>query len=211
MREFGLWLGSEDSLHPIIKAGLTHIHLVAIHPFWDGNGRTARGLTTLMLQRGGYGFKQLLALENGFANIRDQYFTAVERALGATFEREYDASTWLEFFTSCLLAEALRLTGELTDWHRMMEEWHEKADALGLNFRQVDGLAYAIQMNRITRGDYMEITNASPATASRDLAELVNWGILAAEGRTRSRVYVLQHPSDAKQRSDGGSQQPPAI
>ena len=64
MRSFALWLRSEDEeIHPVIKAGLAHIHLIAIHPFWDGNGRTARGLATLLLQRSPFRFRKLLSLE----------------------------------------------------------------------------------------------------------------------------------------------------
>ena len=64
MRSFALWLrNDQDDLHPVIKAGLAHLHLVAIHPFWDGNGRTARGLQTLLLQRSSFGFRKLLSLQ----------------------------------------------------------------------------------------------------------------------------------------------------
>ena len=212
MRAFALWLREEKgTLHPVLKAGIAHIHLVAIHPFWDGNGRTARGLATLVLQRSGFGFKKLLSLESGFASIRDKYFTAIERTLGPAFARDYDTTLWLEFFANCLMAEAMRLTGALTDWHRMMEDFSKEVDSLGLNFRQTDALVYAIHTGQITRGDYIEITNASPVTASRDLAELAQYGLLRAEGKTRNRVYVYeprwQDKSGDQQVEKGGRQQ----
>ena len=65
MRSFALWLREDDGLHPVLKAGIAHLHLVAIHPFWDGNGRTARGLETLMLQRSPFGFRKLISIETG--------------------------------------------------------------------------------------------------------------------------------------------------
>ena len=194
MRAFSMWLRDETAINPVLKAGIAHIHLVAIHPFWDGNGRTARGLTTLVLQRKGVGFNKLLSLESGFASIRDHYFTAIERTLGSQLASGYDATPWLEFFADCLLAEAKRLTGTLTDWHRMMEEFAKENENLGLNFRQTEALAYAIHTGLITRGDYMEITSSSPVTASRDLADLVQMGLLTAEGRTRNRVYRFEAP-----------------
>ena len=201
MRSFALWLREDETLEPVLKAGIAHLHLVAIHPFWDGNGRTARGISTLILQRSGFGFKGLLSLEAVFAGIRDDYFTAIERTLGSTFTPEYDSTTWLEFFAKSVLADALRLTATLTDWHRMMEPFYANADAMGLNFRQVDALAYAMQTGRITRGDYIEITNASPVTASRDLAELANRGLLRAEGRTRSRIYIWEPPEPSPEKA----------
>ena len=49
MRALGLWLREPDeAISPVIRAGLAHLYFVAIHPFWDGNGRTAHGLTTLV-------------------------------------------------------------------------------------------------------------------------------------------------------------------
>jgi Fic family protein len=131
-------------------------------------------------------------LEAVLSRKRDDYFTAIERSLGDIFAPDYDCTAWLEFFVSTMLADTMRLTGTLTDWHRMMEPFYASAEAIGLNFRQVDGLAYATQTGRISRGDYMEITHASPVTASRDLAELVKKGLLKAEGKTRNRIYIYE-------------------
>lgn len=190
MRSFALWLrDDEDDVHPVFKAAIAHIHLVAIHPFWDGNGRTARGLSTLMLQRSSFGFKKLLSLENYLSNGRDSYFTAIERALGTRFTAGYDATSWLEFFTLSLNIEAQFLEDRMTDWHRMMQDLHAQAATVGLLERQVDGHMFALQTGQITRSDYIEITGVSPVTASRDLAELVRVGALIPEGKTRTRVY----------------------
>ena len=56
MRSFALCLRKDSDMPPVLKAGIAHVHLVAVHPFWDGNGRTARGLATLLLQRSPFGF-----------------------------------------------------------------------------------------------------------------------------------------------------------
>lgn len=189
MRSFALWLREEEEIHPVIKAGIAHIHLVAIHPFWDGNGRTARGLATLVLQRSPFGFRKLLSLEQHLFEIRDDYFTAIERTLGTRFSLEYDATPWLEFSVSALKVHVDWLVTNLTDWHRAMQEVHAEGSAMGLLQRQVDGWALALQTGQITRSDYLEITGVSPVTASRDLATLVAAGMLIPEGKTRSRIY----------------------
>jgi Fic family protein len=54
MTEFDHWLQAESALHPIRRAAEAHLRLVAIHPFIDGNGRTARLLMNLLLMRAGY-------------------------------------------------------------------------------------------------------------------------------------------------------------
>jgi Fic family protein len=191
MRAFAAWLQQEsDEVHPIAKAGIAHIHLVAIHPFWDGNGRTARALATLILQRSRFNFKKLLSLEKFFSLGKDRYFSAIEGTLGARFSQGHDSTPWLSFFCNSLMAHSIELTQQLTDWHRRMNEIYQGLEKLEINHRQVDGLAYAVRTGRITRADYMEITDTSPVTASRDLARLVGEGFLQPVGKTRGRVYL---------------------
>ena len=189
MRSFALWLREEEDIHPVIKAGIAHIHFLAIHPFWDGNGRTARALTTLILQRSMYGFRKLISLESQLFSVRDAYFTAIERALGARLTPGYASTSWLEFFTQALNVEAEKLVGELVELNRVMDEVAKIFTDQDWMPRHADGFAFAFQAGQITRSDYMEITGVSQATASRDLSELVGAGILVAEGKTRTRLY----------------------
>ena len=190
MRSFALWLRDDnDETHPILRAGLSHIHLVAIHPFWDGNGRVARALSTLLLQRSPFGFKRLLSLESYLFEIRDDYIDAIERTLGTTFEADYDATPWLDFFTFALKVHVDWLVAHLTDWHRMMQDLHHDGAELGLLPRLVDGHMFAHRTGQMTRGDYMQVTGVSGATASRDLGKLVALGFLTAEGNSRARIY----------------------
>ena len=189
MRAFALWSRSADDIHPVVKAGLAHIHLIAIHPFWDGNGRTARGLSTLMLQRSEFGFRNLLSMERSMFDFREDYFVAIERTLGIRFSDRYDATPWLEFFALVIRLEADALRAVLTEWHRWMEEGHEFMEAAGVPARLADGVAFAKQIGSITRRDYIDITGVSAITASRDLAKLVEIRMLIPEGKTRNRVY----------------------
>ena len=195
MRSFSLWLRQDDSdLHPVLKAGLAHIHLVAIHPFWDGNGRTARGLSTLVLQRSKWGFRKLLSSEASLFTIQGEYFRAIERTLGRGFSRDYDATLWLEFFTGALKNDADSLVQVLSEWHRLAGELHEQLEQDGVSARQADAIFFTSFTGQITRSDYVEIARVSPATASRDLDHLLKIGYLIAEGKTRNRVYRLVRP-----------------
>lgn len=103
----------------------------------------------------------------------------------------------------------MRLAGELTKWHQWLEEPYKQFEQLGVNHRQIEALAYAARLGKITRAEYIEITKAAPVTASRDLAHLVDLGVLRAQGRTRGRVYILEPPGTSdKTRSTQGAQQP---
>ena len=190
MRSFALWLRREDDgLHPVIKSGLAHLHLLALHPFWDGNGRTSRGLETLLLQRSSFGFRKLLSIEAALLRLKDEYFSAINRSLGAKFDDGYEATPWLEFSTSTLVVCSNTLVEQTTAWHGKMRELYSYGPEAGLSPRQTDGLMYANQTGQITRGGYMEVTGVSMATASRDLADMAAKGLLSIEGRTRDRVY----------------------
>ncbi|MBE9593761.1 MAG: Fic family protein, partial [Proteobacteria bacterium] len=62
MRELVEWLNTPIAVSPIIIAGTAQFQFVHIHPFVDGNGRTARLLCTLLLYKNGYDFKRLFSL-----------------------------------------------------------------------------------------------------------------------------------------------------
>jgi Fic family protein len=203
MKDFVVWLNAHDEIDAVIKAALAHLQFVAIHPFWDGNGRTARALATLILQRSSrHSFRKLLSLEQSFAQTRDEYFTAIERSLGSAYRSDYDAMPFLEFFATALTAHSILLTQRLTEWHRSMEHVQAAFSAVDINHRQAEALAYATKASRLTRSDYLEITRTSPVTASRDLADLVAKGWLKPEGRTRGRVYrMVQRQESTGQRA----------
>ena len=80
-------------IHPAIVAGITHHRLVWIHPFVDGNGRTARMFTTLILYQRKYDFKYLFNLSEYYNKDRDRYYEALRTA-----DRAEDYTEWLEYF-----------------------------------------------------------------------------------------------------------------
>ena len=203
MRAFGLWLREdEQDIHPLVRAGLAHIHFVAVHPFWDGNGRTARALSTLVMQRSDFHFRNLLSLEVTFASNKDGYIQAIRETLGIAFSTIYDATPWLEFFVQGIEVASELLEKELTDWHRTMEDLHHRLEGVGLKDRQVDALAFVARTGRVTRRDYMAVANVRPLTASRDLADLVNRGLLLPKGRTRDRTYEPAAPEAEQDAAD---------
>lgn len=200
MRELSVWLSEHTNVNPIVKAGIAHLHLVAVHPFVDGNGRAARLIATLLLQSHGYGFRKLLSLDAHYQGNRDKYIEALNRSLGKKFSNDYDSTAWLEFFVNSVWLEATRLEKKLTDWRMWIEEVHKKFIPLGLNERQVDGLIYAVRAGQITRKDYAEIARVSLLTASRDLANMVGRGILEPRGSGKGRKYI---PSSEGQSAEG--------
>ena len=98
MNELIQWLRSDRKTNPAIKAGITQFQLVHIHPFLDGNGRTARLLSALILHQEGYDFKQMLAISPYYDKDRSAYY----RALQSVREPNMDLTSWIEYFTKGL-------------------------------------------------------------------------------------------------------------
>lgn len=93
---------NESTDHPIIKAAVIHYQLVTIHPFEDGNGRTARILSSYYLSLSGYGFKNVGSLEEYMSYNIDEYYDSIQMNLPVLY---YDgrnnpphSEIWFNYF-----------------------------------------------------------------------------------------------------------------
>ncbi|MCH8199427.1 MAG: Fic family protein [Chloroflexi bacterium] len=210
MREFGLWLRQphEARIAPVI-AGIAHLHFVEIHPFWDGNGRTARALTALILQRYGYGFNGLLSPERQFAWELRRYFEELGEAAGSVYESGRDLTRWLRYFLLMLQAEISSVSHWLVDFRRFMESFHARFRPLELTRRQVNVLAYTYIHGSLQARTYARIFGRSTQTGRRDIGELVKLGALKPVGQARARRYLFD-PSEEFLTAIGGDLPEPA-
>lgn len=96
------WLIKQETMLPSpIVAALAHYQYVTIHPYYDGNGRTARLLATFVLHRGGYDLKGLYALEEYYARNLNAYYDALDRGPSHNYymgRAEADLTPWVEYF-----------------------------------------------------------------------------------------------------------------
>ena len=188
------WLKLSDNLPPPVVAAIAHYQFATIHPYYDGNGRTARLLTTWLLHRGGYDLKGLYSLEEYYATNLSAYYAAI--AVGPSHNyylgrAEADITGWIEYF-----CEGMAIACE--NVLRRMEE----AKALGaedespllrqLSPQQRKALALFEQHEWITARDIRELFGFQPRSASALCQRWVEEGFLEiVDPSKKSRKYRL--------------------
>lgn len=108
------WIGQNDRLPVPVRAGLAHYQFATIHPFYDGNGRTARLLTTLILHLNGYGMKGLCVLDEHYVRDLRAYYAAISVGDSHNYymgRAEADVTAWVTYFVEGM-AEAFEKTRE---------------------------------------------------------------------------------------------------
>jgi len=196
MADLVAWLNSPqaNALMPVLQAGIAHYECVRIHPFVDGNGRTARALATLVLYKRGFDTKRFFALEEYYNVDRPSYYEAL-----ATADQSGDLTEWLEYFVQGIAVEMVRLEQRITALGQIVQQAAGmEVAALGLNTRQIRALELLLREPRLTTALYSQWNRVSRATAQRDLADLVARGLLQQRGVGRGTYYVLPMPDEAQ-------------
>lgn len=192
MRAFGVWLEASATDDPApITAALAHLELVAIHPFNDGNGRTARALSRVILSQQGYAFGGLVSLDAQLDLDRAEYFVAIRGAIGASYDPDYDATPFIEYFLGSIVNSADHVLARIRGIGEVMIAIRGAIAEGALPAPMIDGLAFAWVNRHIRAGDYIRLTGRSAQSTSRDLSRAVDAGWLRATGERRGRYYVL--------------------
>lgn len=179
----------ETPWHPAIAAAWVHVALAAIHPFRDGNGRTARVLSSLAMYRGGFKHPAFTNLEEWWGKFTQRYYAAFE-CLGGAFDRDTDVTPFMRAHlhaqTSQVYALALRQRTEGLLWTALENLLEDH----GLPPRLASALYDSFFGRAVTTGYYRDLIDASPATARNDLQAATAAGLLTAVGQTRGRRYT---------------------
>lgn len=197
MKRFVAWFvqtapGGEKALPALTRAGIAHLYFESIHPFEDGNGRIGRAIAEKALAQS-LGQPTLTALAATILSRRSSYYEALEAA-----NKENEITRWLMWFAGIAI-EAQRRTIALVEF------LIDKTKLLGrlkgqLNERQEKALLRMFREGPegfngdLSAGKYSTITRASPATSTRDLADLVEKAALVREGERHYARYRLSVP-----------------
>lgn len=193
MSRFIHWFNSTNSSGSILgRAAIAHVYFESIHPFEDGNGRIGRVLVEKILSQG-VKRPTLIAVSKVLEKRRKEYYAALERC-----NQTLEVEPWVEFFADAILqaqAESMYLLHFIIEKSKMLTSF-----AGQLNPRQEKVLLrmFAEGVNGFKGGlsaeNYIAITKASRATATRDLIDLVQKGALIKTGELRHTRYWLKLP-----------------
>ena len=192
MRELGARLRTADQRHhAAVAAALAHLELVAIHPFSDGNGRTARALSRMILARHGLAFDGLVSLDAHLDLDRPSYFAAIRAAIGSMYEPGYDASPFVAYFPRSLVTSADHALARIGGLGEVMVGIRRAILTGQLPATMIDGLAFAWVNRHIRARDYVRLTGRDSQATTRDLAAAIAGGWRVATRERRGFYYAL--------------------
>ncbi|HEY6252564.1 MAG TPA: Fic family protein [Candidatus Angelobacter sp.] len=181
--------GNKEALPGLTRAGMAHLYFESIHPFEDGNGRIGRALAEKSLSQS-LGQPALTALAATILVHQKGYYSALEAA-----NRQNEITAWLAWFAGIVIEaqrRTLALVEFLIDKTRLLDRLKGQ-----LNERQEQALLRMLRegpdgfKGGMSAGKYAAIAGASPATATRDLVDLVEKDALVRAGELGHARYHL--------------------
>jgi Fic family protein len=189
MQTFLDWF-ADCNLPPLTKSGLAHLYFVSIHPYEDGNGRIARALCEKTLAQA-LGHPSLIALSHQIEGRRKAYYDQLEVS-----NKSLEITQWLTWFAQIVLdaqAYSIAMITHLIAKTKMMDRLRGQ-----INPRQEKALIRMFDAGPdgfeggLSAKNYMTITDTVPATARRDLGDLVIKTALSRTGERKATRYWLK-------------------
>jgi Fic family protein len=194
MDQFITWFNEvhhpkNKSILPLVKAGITHLYFVCIHPFEDGNGRIARALAEKSIALSA-NQPTLISLSHAIEAHKKKYYTSLEDN-----NTSLEITDWLLYFSETIL-EAQQNTLKRIDFIVEKTKFFDRFSNQ-LNTRQQKVIVRIFEAGHtgfvggLSAEKYTKIAKTSASTATRDLKDLVEKGILIKTGILKSTRYLL--------------------
>lgn len=199
MEAFVAWFNStapksKSPMSALTRAGITHLYFESIHPFEDGNGRIGRALSEKALAQN-LGEPSLIALAYTIERHRKDYYRMLESS-----SHDNEITEWLVHFAKTII-EAQSVTLARVEFSVSKAKFYERFRGQ-INERQEKAIARMYRegidgfKGGLSAENYIAITKASRATATRDLQDLVMKGALKKTGELRHTRYFLLASGD---------------
>lgn len=190
MGELVAWLRRPSRDSPLIRSALIHLNTIAIHPFNDGNGRTARILAAMELILDGVRSPELISIEAYLRRNQREYLEALRTTLGASYDPENHAATyWLDYYTRISLGR-LELRNRIldalpSDLGVLVSALHDSGEPL-----EWAATLLAARVSRMRTTALATLTGRSTPAARAELGRMTRAGWIEARGATRGRWYA---------------------
>ena len=176
---------TNQKINSLILAGIFHKQMVIIHPFMDGNGRTTRLATKMLLAKMGLNTFNLFSFENYYNQNVTKYFQTVgEYGDYNELVSTIDFTSWLEYFTGGLIDELLRV-------QKLLPELGNTPKTK-LATHHIKMLEFILTNGFISDKDYASLTDRAKATRTMDFQKLLDLGLIERRGGGRSTYYSLK-------------------
>ena len=184
-----------EKLPTPIVAGLFHYQFVTIHPYFDGNGRTARLISSFLMRKYGYGLKGIYSLEEYYAKDLGNYYQALATHPHHNYyegRHEADLTNWLEYFTKGV-AEAFENIEVKAEEEVQKGFTADKSPILReLDIKQRKALELFVEFKSITTNQLAGYMGISGQSARLLIAQWVDKGFVQMENTAKkNRTYTL--------------------
>ena len=189
MERFISWVNAASEVDEVVKAAITHLWFVTIHPFDDGNGRIARALTDMMLARSERTSKRFYSMSAEIKLMRSEYYEVLER----TQRGDGDITEWLLWFLRCFDAALDSTEENLSAVLARARYWeHFAKEEINERQRKIINLQFDGFFGKLTSSKWAKIAKCSSDTALNDIKDLLGKGMLVKNGEGgRSTNYSL--------------------
>lgn len=187
VEEFLSWIESPmaKEINPVILAGICHYEVARIHPFIDGNGRTARLLATLLLYKSEFDHRRFFALDDYYDADRKSYYAALKTVQ----KNKGDITEWLEYFTEGVLY-SINTVRDVIQRLGYSGQGDESA-RLELTQKQIKILEKVKKDGRITSKDMQKMFKVSRQAILKEISKLTESGIIELVGKGRGAYYKM--------------------
>jgi Fic family protein len=185
------WINNSNEISPILVAGIVHYEFLRIHPFMEGNGKTARALTSLILHTRGYEIKGYFAVDECYNKDIDAYLNALKSA-----DDTFDLTHWLEYFTETFLLSITMVKSEVLRLLSISPTPNKLDKHLILKDNQIKIINYIQEFGKITNKETKVLLEISSQASHNNLKKLQKMKIITRKGSGRSTFYVLNRVNE---------------
>lgn len=188
VQSFISWLNhpQTEQIHAVLTAGIAHYELVRIHPFIDGNGRTARVLATLILFARGFDTRRFFALDDYYDSDRIAYYDALKSVNPKTLDLTY----WLEYFCEGVAFTVGRVREKIEQLSRGKRRG-ESETQISLTARQISIVEAIARTGKITSREMQAMFKISAQAVYKEIKKLLDQKIVRLVGKGRAAHYEL--------------------